>query len=29
MPEFISNIHDNLMDNYLRRGVSKLMIHGE
>lgn len=29
MPEFLASIHDNLMDNYMQNGYSKLMIHGE
>ncbi|CAD8100797.1 unnamed protein product [Paramecium primaurelia] len=29
MPNFISSIHEKLMDNYLQRGYSKLMINGE
>ncbi|CAD8127158.1 unnamed protein product [Paramecium sonneborni] len=29
MPSFISSIHEKLMDNYLQRGHSKLMINGE
>ncbi|CAK68012.1 unnamed protein product (macronuclear) [Paramecium tetraurelia] len=29
MPVFLSGIHDQLMDNYLQNGHSKLMVHGE
>ncbi|CAD8084274.1 unnamed protein product [Paramecium sonneborni] len=29
MPSFLSSIHDQLMDNYLQNGHSKLMVHGE
>ncbi|CAD8106811.1 unnamed protein product [Paramecium sonneborni] len=29
MPNFLAQIHDNLMDNYISNGYSKLMIHGE